>query len=357
MKMDGPVRYVVIGTGMIARFHVAAIRSAPGAELAGICGSSPEKSEMAARTYQTRAYRELEEVWADPAVDAVCVCTPSGLHAPIALQAVEHGRHVLIEKPMALTLRECGQLIDAARERGVHLGVVSQLRFSEAAARVRRAMDGHVLGRLVSADLYMKYYRSQEYYDSSGWRGRRAMDGGGALMNQGIHGVDLLQYLAGPVASVFAQAGTLVRKIEVEDTLSAVVTFRNGALGVIQATTSVCPGFPRRLELCGEKGTIILEEDTVLRWDVEGMPCTAETGSQEHEMCSSSDPAQISLAGHQRQLANFTAAILGREPLLIDGTEGRKAVELILAAYRSVETGRAVELPYGGACGERREIE
>lgn len=338
------IGYVIIGCGMIAKFHIAAINATPDAEVAGVYDLDYERTKVFASLNHTKAYASLEEVWADPSAHAVCICTPSGLHFSLALAALEHGRHVLVEKPMALSLEDCDALIAAAKERDLVLGVVSQLRFSPAVTQVKNAIDAGVLGKLLCADLYMKFHRSQDYYDSSDWRGTWAMDGGGALMNQGIHGVDLLQYLAGPVDSIYAKARTLARKIEVEDTLSAVAEFRSGALGVIQATTSMYSGFSRRMELCGEKGTIILEEDKILLWDVaddQGLPHDCGGIS---DVRSSSDPTQISWSGHARQIGNFTAAIIGREALLIDGHEGRKAVEIILTAYRSSSENRPLSL-------------
>lgn len=336
------VGYAIIGCGMIAKFHIAAIRNCPEAEVIGVYDLDPARTRAMAEQEDVKAYDSAEALWADEAVDAVCVCTPSGLHYPWAMAALEHGRHVLVEKPMALNLADCDAMIEAARCRGLKLGVVSQLRFSPAIMQVRQAMEAGVLGKLICADLYMKFHRSQDYYDSSDWRGTWAMDGGGALMNQGIHGVDLLQYLAGGVESIYARAKTLARNIEVEDTLSAVAEFQNGALGVIQATTSMYSGFSRRMELCGEKGTIILEEDKILLWDVAEDDGVLHELSGAAEVQSSSDPSRISVNGHTRQIGNFTAAILGREDLLIDGTEGRKAVEIILAAYRSGREKRPV---------------
>ena len=338
------IGYVIIGCGMIAQFHIAAIGVTPGACVRGVYDAMPQRSWQFAAQNNVKAYTTLEEVWADETVDAVCICTPSGLHFLQAMEALEHGKHVLVEKPMALKLADCDALIAKAEETGRALGVVSQLRFSPGIQQVKQAMDAKILGRLVCADLYMKFHRSQDYYDSSDWRGTWAMDGGGALMNQGIHGVDLLQYLAGPVDTIFARAKTLARNIEVEDTLSAVAEFDCGAVGVIQATTSMYSGFSRRLELCGEKGTIILEEDKILLWDVADGAARPAESQGVPEVRSSSDPTQIGAGGHAKQIANFNAAVLGQEKLLIDGHEGRKAVRIILGAYQSSRENRPVKL-------------
>ncbi len=338
------IGYVIIGCGMISQFHATAILETPNARLVGVYDAMPHRCEQFVTLNGGKIYESLNAVWADEEVDAVCICTPSGLHFPQAMETLNHGKHVLVEKPMALHLADCDALIAKAEEKNLILSVVSQLRFSPGIQQVKQAMDSGILGKLLCADLYMKFHRSQDYYDSSNWRGTWAMDGGGALMNQGIHGVDLLQYLAGPVNSVFARSKTLARNIEVEDTLSAVTEFRSGAIGVIQATTSMYSGFSRRIELCGEKGTIILEEDKILLWDVADDDGIVLDNQGAPEVRSSSDPTQISVGGHTRQISNFTAAITGQEALLIDGHEGRKAVEIILSAYQSSRENRPVTL-------------
>ena len=230
--MDLKVHFAVAGCGVISRFHLDAIRSIEDAALCGVYDPVEASARAAAQAYGTRAYPDYDALLADPQVDAVCICTPSHLHAPLALQAVAAGKHVLIEKPVALTLEDCDAVAAAARAAGVQVGVVSQLRYGPAVARVKRALESGALGRITRCDLYMKYFRPQSYYDSGTWRGTQAMDGGGALMNQGIHGVDLVRYLMGPADSIYALSGTLVRDIEVEDTLTAVVAWHCGAPGV-----------------------------------------------------------------------------------------------------------------------------
>ena len=354
------VGFAIIGCGMISQYHAAAIEAVDRAELIGVYAEDQNSAKRMAAQNGVRCYASQEEIWEDTRVSAVSICVPSGLHASIALEALEHGKHVLIEKPMALTLADCDRLIEAGVKNKRKVCVVSQLRFSPDVARARQMVREGALGRLVSVGLYMKYYRSQEYYDGSPWRGTWDMDGGGALMNQGIHGVDLIQYIVGPVSRIFAYAGTLSRSIETEDTLSAVLQFENGALGVIEAATSVCPGSPRRFELCGDAGTLILEEDKIVRLDqdnpVADRPKTdAETkaqessgeGSPEREKTGSShrNAADIDAKGHICQVANLVSSILDGTPLLVDGQEGRKAVELVLGAYRSVSSGLPAAVP------------
>jgi predicted dehydrogenase len=223
------------------------------------------------------------------------------------------------------------------------LSSVAQSRFTSGVRKAKQAIEEGYLGKLVCADVYMKFNRSQEYYNTGGWRGTKAMDGGGALMNQGIHGVDLLLYLAGDVKSVYAVSKTLARQIEVEDTLSAVLEFKSGATGVIQATTSVYPGYPRRLELNGDKGTIVLEEGNLIRWDMEDTTLP-EVTLKSNVRSSASTPTDFSADNHTKQFKDVIQALRGGTKPLVDLREGRRAVDLILAIYQSAEEKRVIEL-------------
>ena len=340
--MNKRVGYAVIGCGMISGFHISAIKDTACAELIGVYDAFEMARRRTAEMEGVKCYETLEQIWNDSQVDAVCICVPSGLHGAIAVEALKNKKHVLIEKPLALTTEDCDKIQQQAVLSERLVGVVSQLRFSPVIQRVKRAMERNLLGRLVGVDLYMKYYRDPEYYSSSAWRGTKAMDGGGALMNQGIHGVDLVQYLVGMPKLVFARSRTLVHKIEVEDSISAVIEYPNGALGVIQATTCIKPGFCRRLELHGTEGSIVLEEDRIVLWDAPDDGWSTDTESEISQIKGNRDPAQIGQMGHRRQIENFTQAVLGKDTLLIDAGEGRKAVDLILAAYASAESGMPV---------------
>lgn len=343
--MDLKVHFAIAGCGVISRFHLNAIRSIEDAALRGVYDAVPESAQRAAEEYGVQAYPDYAALLADDTVDAVCICTPSHLHAQLALQAIAAGKHVMVEKPIALTLEDCDAISAAAKRAGVLVGVVSQLRYGQGIARVRHALEIGLLGRITRCDLYMKYYRPQSYYDSGTWRGTLSMDGGGALMNQGIHGIDLVRYLMGPADSIYALSSTLVRDIEVEDTLTAIVAWHCGAHGVIQASVGDYPGFPRRIEINGETGTIVMEEDRIIKWEIEGntvghiyeQPSAAKVRS--HSEASAIDPS-----GHVAQLRNFIDAVRGEGQLLVDDAEGRKALALVLAAYRSAETGLPVVL-------------
>lgn len=342
--MERQVRFGVVGCGAIADFHARALARIPGAVLAGAADGLPDAARAFAAKHGAAFLPTPEALFASPDVDVACICTPSGLHAPLGIQAARAGKHVVVEKPMALTLADADALIAAARDADVRLAVISQLRFSPAVQLLKAAIDAGRLGRPVLADLAMAYHRPQDYYDKGGWRGTWAMDGGGALMNQGIHGIDLLLYAMGPARSVSARAATLARRIEVEDTAALVVEFESGALATVQAATSVWPGTPRRLAIRGDAGSIVLEEDAIAAWDLKDPGDGPAPALGRTESGAANDPAAIGIEGHVRQLSDMAEAVrTGRAPL-VDGTEGRRAVALVLAAYQSAKEGRPVLL-------------
>jgi predicted dehydrogenase len=338
------IGFAIIGCGMISNWHAEAVGKVEGARLVGAVDQIEEAAKTFSGKYNTRYYPSVYELLQDAEVDAVCICTPGGLHAPLAVEAADAGKHVVVEKPMALNLKECDEIITACERNKVKLTVISQLRFSEAVCMAKEAVEKGKLGRLVMGDIAMKYYRSQEYYDRGSWRGTWKMDGGGALMNQGIHGIDLLQYMMGPVKSVFAHAKTIIRNIEVEDTASAVVEFENGALGAIRGATSIYPGSPRRLEINGNRGTIVLEEDSILEWRIEGKEVPKDMVIGHTAAGAASNPSSIGIDGHTRQIADMVDAIKTNRRPLVDQYEGKKPVEIITAIYESSRTGMRIDL-------------
>jgi Predicted dehydrogenases and related proteins len=340
------LKYGIIGCGMIAGWHARASYQIEGLKLVGAADEYANAVIAFAREHGIKAFESVDELLSDKDIDVVSICTPSGLHAQLAVKAANSGKHILIEKPMAITIKECDEILEACDRNNVKMAVISQLRFSSAVSELKSAVDNGLLGRLVTGDIYMKYYRSQEYYDKGGWRGTWRMDGGGALMNQGIHGVDLLQYIMGPVKSVFAHTRTLVREIEVEDTATAVLEFSNGALGIIQGTTSIYPGSPRRLEICGDKGTIVVIEDSISQWNIEGQPPRKDLSPDGPKTATSSNPGAFGIEGHTKQLSDMVQAIWEDRRPMVDQHEGKKPVEIILAIYESSKTGKPVFLKH-----------
>ncbi|MEN6356170.1 MAG: Gfo/Idh/MocA family oxidoreductase [Armatimonadota bacterium] len=338
------VRFGIIGCGVIAPWHAFGIEGSEGAGLVAVCDIIKEKAEaLAEKNGSPKVYTDYKELLADPEVDAVCICIPSGLHAKIGIDAAKAGKHVLSEKPMDIKLENIDALIEACHKANVKLGGVFQRRTSQNWIKVRDAVRGGKLGKMVLGDAYIKYYRSQEYYDSGDWRGTWELDGGGALMNQGVHCIDLLNWIMGPIESIYAHAAPLVRNIEVEDTAVAAIKFANGAFGVLEGTTSVNPGLNHRLEFHGDKGSIRVEGEQIIEWSVPGEEMS-ESGDDTKDTAAS-NPTDIFKEGHRIIIQDFVRAIQEDRDPMVTGEEARKAVELILAIYKSSKTGMPVTLP------------
>ena len=344
--------FAIVGCGMIARFRVRALADVPGTRLVALVSRNAANARAVGESAGSpcATYTELAPALSRKDVQVVIVTTPSGAHLEPAVAAAKAGKHVVVEKPLEITLERCDQIIDACRRHGVKLCTIFPSRFGDANQALKAAVDAGRFGRVTLGETTCKWWRPQSYYDEGGWKGTRALDGGGALMNQAIHNVDLLSWMMGPVTHISGFTATLAHeRIEVEDTAVACLRFASGALGVMQATTSVYPGLPKTIAMHGDHGTAVIEQDDVLRWDF--TPETPEDRALKERFAQktgasggSSNPAAISHVGHARQLADFVKAIeTGGQPL-IDGREGRKAVEIILAIYRSAETGRTMEL-------------
>jgi predicted dehydrogenase len=345
------IGFGIVGCGMIANFHARAIGDVPGAKLVACYDTVPAAAERLSAATGCKAYPKLQAMLADPAVELVVVGTPSGAHMEPAVAAARAGKHVIVEKPLEITLRRCDAIIDACRQAGVVLSTVFPSRFHDSCVLMKRAVDEGRFGRLTVGDAYVKWYRTQKYYDGGAWRGTWELDGGGALMNQAIHSVDLLVWLMGPVAEVRAQTGLLAHeRIAVEDVAMATLRFANGAMGIIEASTAIYPGYLKRIEIHGSEGSAVMEEEDIIKWDfAKKKPRDAAVRGKMAEKKSggggAADPAAIGHHGHARQFRDVVRAIrTGREPA-IDGPEGRRAVEVILAIYKAAETGRAVALP------------
>lgn len=333
---------------MIADFHAKAIAHLTGAKLVGVASRNAENARAFAEKNGLIFHTtNMAELLARSDIHVICVTTPSGAHLDPTLAAIRAGKHVVVEKPMEITPARADQMIDAARTAGVTLAPIFQGRFGTGAQTVKAALDAGRFGRLVLASAAVKWHRGAQYY--SGWKGTTALDGGGALMNQAIHAVDLLQWFAGMPTEVFGFKTRRVHTgIQSEDTASAALRFENGALGTIEATTALWPGWQRRLEICGENGSVALEDDQIARWDFR------ESRPEDERIRAAKDggalgsgasaPNAISYVGHQRQLQDLIDALrAGRAPAL-DGVEGRKAVKLIRAVYDSAESGAPVKL-------------
>ncbi len=333
----------VAGCGMIGGVHVTALKEIPEARAVGAWSRSSERAQQFAAQHQIRGYRTFDELLADPAVDAVIISLPSGYHAEYGIKAAQAGKHVIVEKPIDVTEDRARSLMEACRKAGRHLSVVFQNRYSPAAQKVRKALDAGVLGKLVLGDAYVKWWRSAQYYAGSAWRGTKAIDGGGALINQSIHTIDLLQWFMGGAKRVSGLVRTSTHSIESEDVGVATVEFLNGAVGVIEGTTAVQPGFKERLEIHGQRGSVTLEGGFVTSWKAEGCNEADYVDPQPVSVGGAASPV-ISHERHKAQLADIIAAIQAGKPSPVSGEEGLKALKIVLGIYESSATGRWIEV-------------
>jgi predicted dehydrogenase len=325
----------IVGCGNVARIHAEAIRRVPDLSLVSACSRSAESARRFGKENGVPYYTNLADFLADPKLEAVAVCTPSGTHAEVGCAAAQEGKHVLVEKPIDITVEKADALIDTCRFADVRLGVAFQSRFLDATCLLESAVRQGRLGRPVLASAYVKWYRDEAYYASAAWRGTLHMDGGGALINQAIHTLDLLAWIMGPVTRITALSDRLLHpQIEAEDTLVATLRFQNGALGVIEAATSVYPGFKRRLEITGTEGTVVLEGDNLSVWALrDKSPNPLPAGTEISD--GSGNAMAISCEGHRRVMEDFAEAIrYGRSPR-VDGRSGRTSLELVRALYES----------------------
>ncbi len=340
----------IIGCGMISRFHAKAIAEIEGAEVVACFDQVPAAAKALASEHGGTSYDDLEKMLQRDDLHIVSVCSPSGAHMEPCLAAAQAGKHVIVEKPLDVTLERCDAMIEACHKAGVKLATIFPSRFHHSSKLMKQAVDMGRFGTLSLGDAYVKWFRTQEYYDSGAWRGTWALDGGGALMNQAIHSVDLLLWLMGPVSEVMAHTATLAHeRIEVEDVATASIRFANGALGVIEATTAGYPGSLKKIELSGSKGMAILEEEDIIKWEFAESKPEDDQLRQEMQGKTTSgggaaDPAAIGHHAHAELFRDFLEAIRDDRPPAIDGAEGRRSVELILAIYESAKSGQAVRL-------------
>ncbi|HYK31661.1 MAG TPA: Gfo/Idh/MocA family oxidoreductase [Streptosporangiaceae bacterium] len=335
----------IIGAGVIATTHAEAITRVPGARLAAVTDTSLESAKRLAELSGCAAEPDIDALLARDDVDIVAVCVPSGLHAEVGVAAAAAGKHLIVEKPIDVTLEAADRLIGAARATGVKLTVISQHRFDPGIVELRRLIDDGALGTLLLGEASTKWYRSQAYYDSGTWRGTWALDGG-SLMNQGVHYVDLLLACMGPVAEVTAITATQTHQIEVEDVALALLRFRSGAVGTIVSSTSVYPGLAQRLEISGTQGTVVIEDGEIISRGLAGEPADGQTADRQPDgQPTGASTPDIGIASHVAQIAEFVDAIEhDREPSPT-AQDGRAAMEVVLAVYESARERRTVKIP------------
>ena len=341
-----PVGFGLIGTGMAGGFNARELAFVEGGFLAAVASRDPERVRaFAAEHGNPRAYTDYRELIADPEVEVVCLTTPTGLHAEMTLAAADAGRHVLVEKPLEATVEAGERMVEHCRKRGVSLGVIFQMRFGRVADKLRELLGGGGLGEIWLADAFDKASRSPAYYRRAAWRGTAALEGGGCLMTQSIHIIDLLQHLVGPVASVTGRTATRRHSIEVEDLATALLRFENGAMGVVESTTAIRPALRSRLEIHGERGTVVAnaQYDQFLVWDVDGVP-GPEGLPETPDWVDTDDPWAYPQTRHRVQLQDMADAVReGRDPVLT-GEEALRSLRVVKAIQESSALGREVFL-------------
>ena len=334
----------ILGGGGISDTHARAAAAIPGVEVVAVHGDNSEKARRLAAAHRAPDYPTLEAFLAHRPMDLVAIGSPSALHAQQTIACARAGLHVLVEKPMAVTTEAAARAVEACDASGVRLGVFFQDRLQPDLVRLKAFLEAGGLGRILLVTGHVKWYRPPEYYRASRWRGTWALDGGGAVMNQGIHTLDLMLHLLGDVATVSARAGALRHKIEVEDTAVATLEFRSGALGTYEATTAAYPGYQRCLEISGERGTIVVEHDRVVAADLApgsppfaASPAAAVGESASSHVVSDATP-------HRRIFEDFLRALGDGTRPICDGREGKRSIDLVQALYASARTGAVVTL-------------
>ena len=324
----------IVGAGNISATHARAAEAA-GLGVVAVFGENRSKTRALAERHRATPYDSIDALLGDRAIDLVLIGSPSGCHAEQAAAAIRAQRHVLVEKPLDISTRRIDTLLDEVRRAGVTLGVFFQDRLKPDVIALKQSIDAGVIGTPVLATGEVKWSRSAAYYSESKWRGTWALDGGGALMNQGIHTVDLMLYLLGPVVRVSGSIATRAHAIEAEDTAVAALEFASGVLGTVVATTAAHDGQPRRLEIIGSAGSLVLEGDRMV----------TTVGDAASVVSESATSAVVSdVAAHQRIIEDFVGAIRDGRPPVCDGNEARRSVAVVEAVYRSARERITVDL-------------
>lgn len=336
------MNFAIIGCGHIAKKHAAAIQAIPGAQLVAVCDQVPGQMTDYVRNYGAKAYSDFRRLLEDPVVEVVNICTPSGHHVVAAMEAAKAKKHVLMEKPLALTLEDADAMIRCCRENRVKLAVVHPNRFRPVMIELRKLVDRGLFGRLSHANVTVRWNRNQAYYDQASWRGTKAMDGG-VLMNQAIHSLDLLLWFMGEVVEVQSMCATRLRRIEAEDVAAGIVRFTNGALGIIEAATTIYPqNLEESISIFGENGSVKIGGKTANLFEILQVASLSEEETKEIVERVKSDP--FGIPGHQWIIEDMIQAIQNDVEPVVNGEEGKKALELVLALCQSAETGQAVGL-------------
>ncbi len=344
MQRDKKLKIGIIGAGNIAKVHAQAIQASSNSVLYSVYSRTDKNARDLAGKYGIKGYTDWNSFISDPELDAVSVCSPSGNHLDYGGMAAMAGKHVIVEKPIEVTLGKARQLTKVCKENNVALAVIYQSRWIRAIEELKKSLDKKKIGRIFMGDAYIKWHRGQDYYDSAAWRGTLKLDGGGVLINQAIHTIDLLQWFMGDVESISGKIATLTHdRLEGEDNAVAIIKFKTGALGVIEGSTSIQPAQPRRIELHGEKGTIVLNGDDV-KISVANAPDVDEEKEKGEASGAASPFSGFSYEPHKRQFEAIASAISRGQQPPVSGEESLKSLAIVLAIYESSKTNRPVNM-------------
>ena len=327
----------VIGTGAISAHHIRSLRELGDCEFVATASSSRQRAEAAQNKYGVKAYSDYHQLLENKDIHAVIICTESGNHMDPAIASAKAGKHILIEKPIEINPDRAQQIISACQENKVKLSCLFQNRFSPDYIKLKQAVTSGLLGSIFMGNAYIHWYRKPDYYNSSQWKGTLSGDGGAALINQGIHTIDLLLDIMGDAACVFGKIKTVTHNIEGEDLGVGLVTFKNGAMGSIHASTAIHPGYPEKLEIFGTNGSVIMEAGKIIHWNIVGESIAADEPGLK-PASGSSDPMGIGHLLHKTQIEAFVASIRNNLEPPISGEEALKSLKLITAIYESSRT-------------------
>jgi len=333
----------IIGTGSIVNTYVKCINELETAQLVALYTKSADRVAKAEKQFGAPIFDDIDKLLALPEIQLICVCNESGNHGSAIKKSSEAGKHVLSEKPLEVTTEKIDEVIESCKKNNVILGCVLQNRCSEDYQTVEKNVREGKLGKLLMGNAHINWYRNKEYYSKNPWRGTKKYDGGAAFMNQGIHTIDLLLNLMGPVKSVFGNMKTMVHDIEGEDVGMGILNFDNGAMGTITAGTALLPGYPERLEIYGEKGSVLMEGGKIVQWNVQEVPSPISVKKKETKS-GAADPTNIGHLNHKTVIQDMVDAIRQNRSPMVDGAEARKAVELITTLYKSSKEEKLIQL-------------
>ncbi len=345
--MEEQFRFGIIGSGVISEYHAQAINAQPNGKIVAVSDIVRKSADKFAAKYDCEVIDDWNKMITRDDIDAVCICTPTGLHAQQSIAAAKAGKHILVEKTMAIKLKDANEMIHVAGDNGVKLGVIYQKRTEEAPNIIKKAIEDKLFGKLIFGDASIKYWRNQAYYDSAAWRGTLEHEGGGSSITQGSHGIDLLLYMMGDVEKIYAKIDTVAHiDIEVEDIAIAILTYKNGAYGRLQTASATNPGQGNVFDINGTLGTVVLVEDKITSWAVsdskETLAKETISGIKGKASTAASSASEFPIEGHIIQVKNLISAVRTGEELICSGEEGRRSLQLIAALYESARRGEEV---------------